>query len=411
MTLMTSCLGDQCTEERNFIQYNPVWMTASQFRVDIETQSERSLEEPGKMYYYNDFLFINELGEGIHIYDNTDKSNPTYVVFYKIPGNFDLVIKNDKLIADNVIDLITIDISDMNNPIIINREEDYKQQFTNWEPTENHQYYAFSRASDVTEILDCSDQNFGNNIVWRGNNVFLAEANFALDNVVTAQNPSNSGGTGIGGSTARFTIVDDYMYAVDQYSLLSYDLSAGIPVFGSKTNIGWGIETIFPMKDKLFIGSNSGMFIYSLENPAVPSQLSSFQHARACDPVVVEGNTAYVTLRDGNTCQGFNNQLDVIDISNITNPKLIKTYAMSNPHGLSVHNDRLYLSEGSHGLKIFDVEDKLDIDELTWNKNITSQDVIYIGNDILMSISRDGFYQYDVSNPNDIIELSHIAVR
>ena len=37
----------------------------------------------------------------------------------------------------------------------------------------------------------------------------------------------------------------------------------------------------------------------------------------SCDPVVVQGDYAFVTLRGGTECQGFSNQLDIIDISTL----------------------------------------------------------------------------------------------
>lgn len=119
---------------------------------------------------------------------------------------------------------------------------------------------------------------------------------------------------------ARFTIFDKYLYAATQSDLLVFDIStAEKPDSVNKINLGWGIETIFPYKDKLFIGSNTGMYIFDNSNPAKPVRQSIFQHARACDPVVVEGDKAYVTLRQG-WCGQSPNQLDIVNISSLTNP-------------------------------------------------------------------------------------------
>jgi len=40
-------------------------------------------------------------------------------------------------------------------------------------------------------------------------------------------------------------------------------------------------------------------------------------------------------LSSGSTCGGFTNQLDVLDIKNIKVPTLVKSYPLTNPHGLS----------------------------------------------------------------------------
>jgi len=409
----TSCLSDQCNETRQFIQYDPVYMTTSQFRVDVEVEGERNIDNPGKMYFYENMIFINEQGQGIHIFDNTDSSNPTYLAYYKIPGNFDLAIKNDLLIADNVIDLITIDISDLQNPTITSRIEDHRGQYQYWQDDEFRQYVAYSVATDRVITLDCSNANFNNQRFFDGG-VFFLDAQFASEAAVLSNvdfDNNSSGSTGIGGSTARFTIKGDYLYTVDFSTLSSYKIQNQTIEKEQENNLGWGIETIFPFKDKLFIGSNAGMFIYSLENPASPYRLSSFEHARACDPVVANNTHAFVTLRNGSECQGFINQLDVINIETITNPKLVKSFPMTNPHGLSLNGNFLYLSEGNFGLKVLDIENPAKVKEITFDNEIASTDVIYLGNDHLLSIGKDGLTQYDVSDPKNIRLLSHIAVE
>src|SRR6185436_10064867 len=119
----------------------------------------------------------------------------------------------------------------------------------------------------------------------------------------TAGNGAASAGAG--GSTARFTIVGNYLYVVDNLSLKAFDISSNnTPVFKSKTDIGINIETIFPYQDKLFIGSSSTMYIFSLTNPDKPHLVGSatYQIRMSCDPVVVKDNAAYATLRADGPC-------------------------------------------------------------------------------------------------------------
>ena len=411
---LTSCLTDECNETRQFVQYDPVYMTASQFRADIKVEGERNIDNPGKMYFYEDMIFINEQGQGIHIFDNTDNTNPVYLAYYKIPGNFDIAIKNDMLIADNVIDIITVDISDLMNPVITSRIKDHKGWYTYWEDDDTRQYVAYSVPTDVVTTLDCTNANFNNQIFFDRGVVFVDFAQAEFSSVLSNSdfnNSSSSGSTGIGGSTARFTIVGDYLYTVDHSSLTSYEIESNEIVKANVNNLGWGIETIFPFKGKLFIGSNSGMFIYSLDDPASPYRLSSFEHARACDPVVANDTHAFVTLRNGSECQGFINQLDVIDITSLTNPKLVKSFPMTNPHGLTLNGKYLYLSEGNYGLKVLDIDNPASVKEISFDTEIASTDLIYLGDNHLLSIGKDGLTQYDVTDPNNLRQLSHIAVE
>jgi len=175
----------------------------------------------------------------------------------------------------------------------------------------------------------------------------------------------------------------------------------------------WGIETLFPMAGSLFVGSNNGMLIYDISNPANPTYRSTFAHATACDPVVVSGSTAYVTLRDGNNCFGFVNQLDVIDVSNLDNPTLIRSYPMDNPHGLSVVDETLYLCEGLFGFKTFDASDSREIGNriLDHISGFQAYDVIVLPpGDHVMVVGQHGLYQFDASQRDDLKQLSVISV-
>lgn len=217
----------------------------------------------------------------------------------------------------------------------------------------------------------------------------------------------SASGTGIGGSMARFTIVDDYLYTVDSYKLISFDIQDQInPVMKEEVSLGWGIETIFPYEGKLFIGAQNGMHIYGLSNKEKPNYISTYQHVTSCDPVVVQGDYAFVTLRGGNGCQNFNNQLDIIDISNLENPDLYKTYSMINPHGLGVDDNCLFITEGEYGLKIYDITDLDNLNLIKHFDDISSIDVIPF-NDILMVIGSDGFHQYNYNC--DLGEINYIS--
>lgn len=410
--LSQSCLRDSCTATRNYVQFNPVYLSGADLEYEINTISARSLINPGKIYFYKNFLFINEQGLGVHVYDNKDPKSPSYLTFYNIPGNFDIAIKDDILYADNPLYLMAIDIQDILRPDLKtrNRIQEYDWYYDNLD----QQHVIYYTKSNVVETIDCSDNNFNDNVFWRNGNVFI---DVALESSVVfdGNTPSSGNGqSGVGGSTARFTIYDHYLYTVDQSSLHAWDIQNGAhPEKISTKNLGWGIETIFPYEDKLFIGSTSGMFIFDNSNPSNPIQTAQFRHAQACDPVVVEGNRAYVTLRDGNTCNGFDNQLDVIDVSNLYNPKLIKSYDMRHPHGLAIRDNNLYICEGNFGLKVFDASDDENItkNQLAYLSDISAKDVISLSSELLFLVGEDGFFQYDVKDPKNPKLISSILVQ
>jgi hypothetical protein len=408
LSFTQSCLEDSCTQTQEFIQLVPVMMPTSSIRQDVQTEPSFKLESPGKIYFYQNLLLINEQGKGIHFYDISNPTSPREKIFYKIPGNFDMAIKDNILMADDALDIISIDISDVMNPKTISRTL-YKPNMVG---NANNNVIAYYENTKVTRVLDCGNNLgaggffFENNNVWATADVLLGGGTLFSNNTFS-QGISN---IGTGGSFARFTIYDDYLYAVDNTKLDAYKINKGNLALRNSNNLGWGIETIFPYKDKLFIGSNAGMFIFDNSKPETPKYLSKFEHARACDPVVVDGNTAYVTLRNGNECNGFTNQLDVIDITSLTNPSLIKTYKMMHPHGLAVKDSKVYLCEGVHGLKTLDVKDPQSVSTIAFDKSIKTYDVIALGDNRLLVIGEDGFFQYDATNPEKLKLLSTIPI-
>jgi len=404
---MQSCLEDKCTDISTYYIYEPVYLTEEQLRQEIALENSRALENPGKMYFYKNMIFINEKHEGVHIYNNNDPSAPFKLGFLPIPGNQDISIKDDVLYADALIDILSINISNIQSPFLIERTEDVIFAPQNGD----NGYIAYYNQVEVRNEYNC----YGHFSVDNG---WLALEDANLANVDVISNTGAPSGTsapaGVGGSTARMRIVNDHMYVVDQRSLKAFNISMdGFPTMESEQDLGWGIETIYPYEDKLFIGSETGMFIFDNTNPSQPEYLSEFRHWRSCDPVVVQGETAYVTLRNGSTCQGFINQLDVIDISNINNPELIESFDMTNPHGLAIRGDQLFICEGEDGIKVFDASDSETIDEnlLHHNRAFHAYDVISLKDDLTFIIGEDGFFQYDMSDPSKPQLLSSILIE
>ena len=67
----------------------------------------------------------------------------------------------------------------------------------------------------------------------------------------------------MGGSMARFTIMNDRMYTVGTSNLDVFNISnPENPLNTARKNIGWNIETIYPFKDKLFIGTTTSKYVF-----------------------------------------------------------------------------------------------------------------------------------------------------
>jgi len=167
---------------------------------------------------------------------------------------------------------------------------------------------------------------------------------------VTDGTESSDASTGTGGSMARFTCKGDYLYVVDQTYLQTFNISDPTKIsLRSRIKVGGSMETIFPTDTLLFLGSTSGMYAYSLKTPDFPRYVSVYNHFTSCDPVVVQGRYAFVTLRsdpENFSCSRSVNELKVIDIANVNNPIEKMTYPMTNPKGLAIDGNLLFLCDG-----------------------------------------------------------------
>jgi len=347
------------------------------------------VQKTGKIYIYNNFLFINEPRKGIHIFDNSNPSTPVNLSFIKIPGNVDIAVSNNILYADSYVDLLAFDISSIANIKQVKRLNDVFKQFYT---TYNGEQYVITYKDTLVQKPQYDK------------NIMLTDA---------AAYANSSSSSGQGGSMARFTLLNNHLYTVGSNDLSLFDVSTSTnPQFIKSISLGWGAETIFPYENKLFIGTNTGMHIFNAEDAANPVKLSTYSHVFACDPVVVQGKYAYVTLRTGNVCMLASNQLEVVDIENPTNPKQVSVYPMQNPHGLSISGNNLFVCEGDFGFKSFNASDKNKIGNnlVQYLKNIKSFDVI-VGPKSLIVTGKDGVYQFNYSNPANIKQLSKIKLQ
>lgn len=403
LQLLNGCVKDQLVTRYTY--WEPVYKTRAEVRANIKNNTPREIERPGKIYVRGNYIFLNELDRGIHLIDNSNPAAPKNIAFIDIPGNLDLAVKGNILYADLYTDLIAIDISNPQQVVV-------KKIIENIFP-ERYWGNGFSPNSSMV-IMDWVKKDTVVRSRYGSGNV---SGNFHRSDILMLEAAGNSAAGagaspfGTGGSMARFTVVSNYLYTVSESSLNVLSIvQPGDPVFNNKINIGWGIETVYPFSNRLFIGSTSGMFIYSIDNPAQPVQLGSFSHARSCDPVIADNNNAFVTLRSGTPCQGFINQLDVLDISNLNNPVLIKTYAMTNPHGLAKDGHMLIVCDGPAGLKFYNAA---DVSNLILQKNITGiepYDVIALNGWALVS-AKDGLYQYHYTPDGTVTALSKLKIR
>jgi len=384
-----------------FVQVaTPQLMSKTAFRSSVEVIAPKTIEEPGKIYVYQDYIFVSDVHSGIHIIDNFDPKSPKAIKFIQIPGNEDISVKDNFLYADSATDLVVFDISDINNVSIIEQLEDVFNVYNYDIPVE-------------AEAVDYGKFDFDDDIIvgWtltteRRKKVDNTMDKALDDGVVLSAGAEST--TGTGGSLARFQIVDNYLYTVGNYEMAIFNIqNLAEPVLSNTQYAGWNIETMFQAEGYLYLGSTNGMYIYNLVNPSSPEFVSDFKHWEGCDPVVVDGDYAYLTLRGGNLCGQLESVLEVIDISDKTNPTLAARYNLENPYGLGIKNDMLYVCDGTAGLKLFERETSEDLRLVNSLKDIQAKDVIPLEKSLIM-IGEKTLYQYDYMDNNIGLISSYI---
>lgn len=368
----------------------PELMSKIEFRKQVEIIPPKpSVSETGKIYAYQDYIFVAEVNKGVQVINNSNPKSPQATAFIKIPANADISVKDNILYADSATDLLAFDISDISNITLIERLEDVFEIY-DYQVPEGVQvvdYFSFNYQEEIivgwtiTTETRKKTNNIGPGTVFDG---------------AVSNSPEST--TGTGGSLARFQIVDNYLYAVGSNQMAVFNIkNLKSPVLENTQYAGWSIETLFHADGYLYLGSTHGMYIYSIETPSAPEFVSEFSHWQGCDPVVVDGDYAYLTLRGGNACGQLESVLEVIDVSKKENPTLVGRYTLGNPYGLGIKANTLFVCDGTSGLKLFDKTNPLSLKALDTFRDIQARDVIPLEKALLL-IGNNTIYQYSYTD-------------
>jgi hypothetical protein len=383
-------------EDANLYDLYPVYKAKSEVLASINGVSTTTIQHAGKLYIKDNFIYLNEVNKGIHIIDNSNPSHPTQIAFLAIPGNLDIAIKGNILYADMFTDLLALDITDPHRVTIKNTLYNFftSRGYVNGAPSIMEDKIAVDWTEKDTTVFA---QNYPD-----------AECNGCFFDLASSTIKSSSG---VAGSMAGMVIMNDYLYSISEmHSLSIVDITnPSTPILDSSFFAGFDLQTVYPFEDKLFLGSAIGMFMYDVSDPQHPVSIGQFEHGRACDPVISDGNYAYVTLHAGDGCGGDQNELDVINIQDLVNSKLVKTYALTKPTGLCKDGNYLFVCDGT-GVKIYNAINPLNLMLLHQIKSNEPYDIIAANKKALI-VDADGLYQYDYSNMNNIRLLSFLAAK
>ncbi len=213
----------------------------------------------------------------------------------------------------------------------------------------------------------------------------------------TGLSNATTGNTGQNGSLTRFIVVNNHLYTISNDALKVYNITnPANPVYKNTLQVGFAIQTVFPYQDKLFIGSNTAIYIYSVANPEVPSKLSETPYfVRGKDPIVAVDSVAYSTVRNE---FGGGGVLNCFNIKNINQPLTVNQFNMVNPYGLGIKDSALYVCEADSGIKVFSITKAYSpVLKTDLKFNETAYDVIVKGN-ILICYIKGGIVLFDITN-------------
>ncbi len=410
--LLNAC-SDTGEETITYKINEPVFMSMDAFRKSVRVSPEpQEIKKQGKIAFFEGFMYISEPEKGIHIIDNRNPAKPLPVGFIELLGNVDMAIKDNVMYADSYIDLVWFDISNPSNPKLLGRKENVFP--TALPASDNNYIYDYEQANDRSKgiVIGWVVRERTEEYVWRRGTSSWWGGGF--ENFDASAPTANAGGGGIGktGSMSRFAIYKSFLYTVLNNQLGVFNIEAATPQqMGENFYVGWNVETIFSYKDYMYMGTPTGMIIYSIADPVKPERIASVQHILGCDPVVVEDDIAYVTIHSGNFCGQNSNQLLIYNVENPRHPKHIVTYEMKNPKGLGIDQGTLFVCD--EGLKVFNAEDPLSLmsadNKLAHYSGMDGYDLIPF-NKTLMMIASDGIYQYDYTDVKNIKPLSKLSI-
>ncbi|MBN2745581.1 MAG: hypothetical protein JXR34_02560 [Bacteroidales bacterium] len=154
LVLITGCVETDSYSPVGQVEgYKPVYISKDKAYV-TGVETTRLFSEPGKMFMYQTYIYVTDLGNGVHIIDNSNPANPVKVAFISIPGVVDAAVKNGIMYADNFADLVAFDVSDVSNIT-------FKKRVKGIYPLTSQFYPEFS-----TGYFECVDTTKGYVLRW-----------------------------------------------------------------------------------------------------------------------------------------------------------------------------------------------------------------------------------------------------
>ena len=250
----------------------------------------------------------------------------------------------------------------------------------------------------------------------------MALSIYACDTNFAGNSESGNNDSSIGGSYSTMLTVGNKLYTVSKEELSTFDISEKTkPKLIDQQMVGFQIENLYHNSGLLLIGSQTSLYIYAIDDQGIPNKKSATEYFSfgneigPCDPVIASNGYAYATLSSRNETGGACSrtfeikELRTYNVINPEQPFLESSIEMKNPKGLSIDRDRLYVCEGEHGMKIFDLSQK-NIPALITTVNSCQCYDIIIHNGLILAVGKKEIYQYQYGENQSLIQLKTILL-
>ncbi|MEM9931677.1 MAG: hypothetical protein AAF840_17860, partial [Bacteroidota bacterium] len=197
---LSSCLEDTCEERRTVIGFEPITVSAAEWRnSNFFCGTGLPVCNTSSFYIYDQYLFMVEENEGLHIYDNSDSNNPVPVTFMEAPGGQGIAVRNNILYLNQYTDLVAFSLANPEQPELVGRTEDVFEPYSIFaQVLPDDQFVVDWAETSERQTVDCNSPNFGRGGFW-DEGLFFAENLNAVRGVADFANTSAQSSAAAGG--------------------------------------------------------------------------------------------------------------------------------------------------------------------------------------------------------------------
>jgi hypothetical protein len=172
IVLLSSCwgFGNRTEFKEKVSGYKPIYSTDPSV-LNIALEGPRAVKNAGKIFAIGNFIFQNEIGEGIHVIDRTNPSHLVNKGFIIIKGNTEVAVKGNFMYANSFNDLVVIDFSNWQVPKEIKRMK-------NVIALNSFAYQSYIPLPQKGVYAVCPDPTKGTHIGWEKDTVSLLDCYF-----------------------------------------------------------------------------------------------------------------------------------------------------------------------------------------------------------------------------------------